>query len=138
MVPTSLSSEEGSDLLLYVLNTHNPSQQDRTTAKLISETVGGLPIVVAHIAGYMTTSQMMPAEVLEKFRTHQAYKIWRTPNHCSIYRHETLDMVWQTALEELSPEARDLLYVLAFMGTDDAIPESMLNGCNNDSDIQEE
>ena len=124
---TPLSIEEGSRLLLRLVQCDQPSEIDVASAKGVSEMVGGLPIAIAHMAGYMFTSKTSPKELQEKLTTGEAYDIWLKPKSWTTPLYEQrLDKVWQIALRELPESAVKLLFVLSMLNPD-AIPDEMLD-----------
>lgn len=127
IAPVPLSIEEGSRLLLRLIQCDQPSEKDVASAKGVSEMVGGLPIAIAHMAGFMFTSKTSPTELQEKLMTREAYDIWRKPKLWTTPLYEqTLDKVWQIALRELPESAVKLLLVLSMLNAD-AIPDEMLD-----------
>ncbi|KAI9723948.1 MAG: hypothetical protein M1812_000666 [Candelaria pacifica] len=123
------SDNDGAELLLrrQLRQPRQPtSAGDFTVAQNISNVVGGLPIAIAHIAGTMVESQLVLTEVLEKFERQRAHEIWtrNAPLSTLMYK-ESLFMVWNFALEELSNESLRFLRVLSMLHPD-TIPEAML------------
>lgn len=126
--PRPLNEEEGSRLLLDLAQQDDPSEEDIVAARGISRVVGGLPIAIAHIAGYMFNSAVTLPELIPRLQTQEAYTIWSSEKTWSTAMYEQrLDMVWHVALQELSEEAMDLLHILAMMNPD-VIQEAMLIG----------
>ena len=126
IVPPPLSTEEGSRLLLELMQCNQPSEQDMASAEGVSDMVGGLPIAIAHMAGYMFTSKTSPRELRQRLETEEVYEIWQKAKPCitPLYE-ETLDRVWHIALKELSASAIELLYVISMLNPD-AIPDELL------------
>ena len=102
--------------------------------------VGGLPIAIAHMAGYMFTSKIHPEELQQTLKTREVYNIWlKTKMWTTPLYEQTLETVWNIALRELSASAIELLYVISMLNPE-AIPEDMLVQCallNPDSRNQE-
>lgn len=125
--PVPLSIEEGSRLLLRLMQCNQPSEKDVASAENVSEMVGGLPIAIAHMAGFMFTSKTSPKELQEKLKTGEAYDIWLKPKSWTtpLYK-KALDKVWQIALRELPDSAVKLLFVISMLHPD-AIPDELLD-----------
>ncbi|MCJ1281119.1 hypothetical protein MMC26_000437 [Xylographa opegraphella] len=124
----SLGPEEGTALFLDLLQKDRHTTEEYKAALEISERVGGLPITIAHIAGYLFTSRITLPEALDKFKAQQTDDIWTSRKTWSSQMYfESLDMVWSIALDELwkdGEEASDVLYVLSMLSPD-SIPESL-------------
>lgn len=85
-------------------------------------------MAISHIAGYMGSSQLTLQEALDKFKRQGGYSIWSSERTSLVGAyHRSLDMVWHIALEELTKEALDVLFVMAMFDANE-IPEAMLNG----------
>ncbi|CAF9904093.1 MAG: hypothetical protein ALECFALPRED_004841 [Alectoria fallacina] len=101
--------------------------------------VGGLPIAIAHMAGYMFTSKTNPKELQQMLETGELYDIWSKSKTWTTPQYEqTLDMVWHIALQELSTSARELLYVISMLNPD-GIPDELLvewSSSNSDPNLQ--
>lgn len=137
--PPPLSTGEGSRLLLDLMQRNHPSEEDVSSAERVSDMVGGLPIAIAHMAGYMFTSKTNPKELQQRLETEEAYEIWRKAKTWTTPLYEqTLDRVWHIALRELAAPATELLYVLSMLNPD-AIPDELLvqwESPNLDSSLQ--
>lgn len=107
---------------------NQPSEEDIAGAECVSSMVGGLPIAIAHMAGYMFTSKTKLKELQQRLGTEEAYHIWLKPKTWTTPLYEqTLDRVWQIALEELPAAAIELLYAISMLNPD-TIPEKMFDG----------
>lgn len=138
--PSPLSIEESSSLLLELTHCNQPSEKDVASAECISRMVGGLPIAITHMAGYMFTSKTHPEELQRMLETREVYNIWlKMKTWTTPLYEQTLETVWNIALQELSESAIKLLYVISMLNPE-AIPEDMLVQCellNPDSSNQE-
>ena len=137
--PTPLSIEESSRLLLELTHCKQPSKQEIASAKSISAMVGGLPIAIAHMAGYMFTSKTNPKELQQMLETGEVYDIWsKSKTWTTPLYEQTLDMVWHIALQELSTSAKELLYVISMLNPD-GIPDELLfewSSSNSDPNLR--
>lgn len=122
-----LSAEEGSEMLLSQVEskTGTPSLSgDKTElAKEISDSVCGLPLWISHISGFILQSQCTLSECLEIYRSSNAFldkseRIW-------MYER-TSGAVFDLAFSKLTEDAKNLLYILAFLNPD-GMPESMFS-----------
>jgi hypothetical protein len=102
-----------------------PSEEEAAAAADLSTEVGGLPLAIAHIGGYVAQSSY----TLARFReiAKQRYpQIWMAEAPSTIRDYQKrLAIVWDFALEQLSPDAAILIDILAFLNPD-GIPEAML------------
>ena len=127
--------EDGSAMLLQYLDRPDPKNDpEQGLAQEISGLVGGLPVAISHVAGYVAYSQCSLFELLEIFkqrRRHTGAAINEDDDLPASFRQasfsydDTLAMVWNITLRELSADARDLTYILAYLNCE-AVPEYML------------
>jgi hypothetical protein len=131
----TFGEEDGSTMLLQYLERADPLRDpERDLAQQISGLVGGLPVAISHVAGYVSYSQCSLSELLEIFKQRRRHTGAATSEdddlpasfrQASFSYDETLAMVWNVTLRELSTDARDLTYILAYLNCE-AVPESML------------
>ncbi|TAQ89092.1 hypothetical protein B7494_g2563 [Chlorociboria aeruginascens] len=114
-----LSIDDGSQLLLAHVNQGSPFYDDELkAAKKITEMFGGLPLAIAHIAGYVSDSPCSLSDFLEITELRYAY-IWDSDVTVSkAQSKKRLNVVWDVALDELPLDARKLIYTMAFMNPD--------------------
>lgn len=135
----AMTEEDGASLLMKYLD-HGDEQsksyiRDIENAKTISRELEGLPIAIAHVAGYVDQSRRSFSYFLELFRERRkASVVWSMDSRNSTTQQyeRTLDAVWDIALSALGSEARSLLDVLAMLNPD-SIPEGMMlneGGCD--------
>lgn len=128
----ALNEEDGAQVLLKYLN-HGDEQSrmyldDLDNAKVISRELEGLPIALAHVAGYIDQARRPFSDFLNHFRERQnASILWSMDSRASTTQQyeRTLDAVWDIALSALGDEARAVIDVLAMLSPD-SIPEKML------------
>ena len=110
------------------------SDPDNEIAKEISGLVGGLPVAIVHVAGYANYTRIQLADLLEIFkqrRIHAGVAVTEDDDLPASFRRsafsydETLSIVWNIALRELSKDAQDLIHILAFPDCE-AVKESIL------------
>lgn len=137
----ALADEEGSQLILNLL--HQPiatadskvREQNLLAARRLSQELGGLPLLLAHVAGYADSSN---------FSLHQLLAMLASPSSLTdMYAYdstvstnfqygEPMKKVWSLALQALEPNARETLNILSMLSPDRII-ETMLMGEWDDS-----
>ncbi|KAF2645929.1 hypothetical protein P280DRAFT_442915 [Massarina eburnea CBS 473.64] len=118
------SPEEGSSLILSHMHLEESS---RGQAEELSNELSGSPLAIAHYLGYATASHMGLTDILETFqRRGMTAEVWSNTSNASLMLYErTLSTVWDTALECLNPDSKELLHILAFLNPD-RVPEELL------------
>ncbi|KAL4900328.1 hypothetical protein BDW74DRAFT_96393 [Aspergillus multicolor] len=124
-----LASTEGAKLLLRHLRIAPiESSADFQAAKSIADTVGGLPVAISHISGYLETSHSTLREFKALYNTNrqQSKRIWaRDYRTWTNQYHLTLETTWDIALMELPPQARAFINVLAMLDAE-SVSEDIL------------
>lgn len=126
----AMNDEDGAGLLLSHLRASAAYMKacpvDRETAKQVSMLVGGLPLAVAHIAGYLRGSKESMVTFIEMFKSREISKIWRKGNMPTTHDYDkSLGTVFKIALKALSTDARHLMDIFAFLSPDN-IPLDMV------------
>ena len=123
----SLNEDEGAKLLLSYLP--KSGQGDLyEQARSISHELGGLPLAIVHVAGYLRQSQIPLARFLKEYRAAYSPKV--ADSYTGLYKtryEKTYSNVWSFALNELPTAARDFVDTLAFFGPDN-VPEDIFLG----------
>ncbi len=122
----SLNAMQGAQLLLTARYPDTePSEAEVSAARDISTEVGGLPLAIAHIAGYIaqTSYTFTHFRAIAKQRHPQLWMA-EAPSTVRDYT-KRLAIVWDFALEQLSQDAALLINILAFLNPD-GVPEEML------------
>ena len=123
----SLSEEEGARLLLSYLPSSDQGDPHEQ-AQSISHELGGLPLAIVHVAGYLRQSQIPLARFLKEYQA--VYSPQVADNYTGLYKtryEKTYSNVWSFALNELPTDARDFIDFLAFFGPD-SVPEDIFLG----------
>lgn len=129
-----LEPEDGADMLLSYLRRSSNDAEQRELAKEISSFVGGLPIAIAHVAGYADYSDYTLEDLLEIFRewrkvvgvaTDEADDLPASFRQDAFSYDDTLAMVYNVTLRELNADAQNLMNILAYLNCD-AVPETMI------------
>lgn len=131
-------------MLLRYLDRDVRNDPEQQLAREISAFVGGLPVAIAHVAGYVSYSRYSLEEVIETFRewrkrtgvaTDEADDLPATFREASFSYDGMLEMVWEVTLRELSQDARDVLNILAYLNCA-TVPRNMLWGMHEDPSLQ--
>jgi hypothetical protein len=122
---TNFGREERSDLLFrYLERSLDEINEDETeVACQISDILGGLPLAIATMGGYMNESECP----LDAFLTNikKSSNAWEAGAVGPVQQYEkTLETVFQIALGELPPSTQDFINILAFLNHD-SIPEEL-------------
>ena len=117
--------DEGAAMLLERIQEEFPGEEpDMKSAQEISTLVGGLPVALANVAGYINYAHCALAELLELFKQSQKQDIKVTAEgetvpdalqQGSLTYGETLAMMEYLTLRGLPGDCQDFLYVLAFI-----------------------
>ncbi|KAL8904626.1 MAG: hypothetical protein Q9207_003147 [Kuettlingeria erythrocarpa] len=123
-----LSGTAGSTLLLTQIPpglSDESKAEQKELAMEISDTVGGLPLWLNALGGFIAQSQCSLSECLDSYRSsfHPLDQGMKTG---SWTYEKTPSTVFDLAFSKLSDDAKTLLYLLAFLNPD-GVPESMLS-----------
>ena len=139
------SPEEGADFLLGHFQSSDLTDQRESAVSLCNDVLGGLPLAIAHVAGYMTmfNEPMLPSEALDKLfkELQDSNDVFNTnPDTTFAYNKENkaLNFVWDMALDELDPDSLKLIRVLSMLNAS-GVPEEMLRvatGSTSDECLQ--
>lgn len=129
----SFDEEVGAKLLFKYLERAPSDEAEQNLAQETSRIVGGLPLAIATIGGYINESESSVAEFLEIMK--RSSNAWEDTQHTKIVQYErTLGTVFDIALKELPPKTRNLIEILAFLNPD-SIPEGILNAPDDDDEV---
>ncbi|KAI9740307.1 MAG: hypothetical protein M1834_004885 [Cirrosporium novae-zelandiae] len=121
-----LDSTEGSKLILKLLpKTGAPYEIE--DAKRISTQLGGLPLALGYVAGYISKTKWSLQEFLNFFKDPQvSASIFAMPPPTTINQYEkTLAMVWELSLQKLDLDQIRVIQILSMLGPD-GTPEDIL------------
>lgn len=121
-----MSDEEGSSLIRHHLKRGG---SEKESAAELSRALGGHPLAIAHFAGYVAQSQCTIDQILDSYHKRaNSSRIWSCTDLASVgFYSRTLDTVWDLAFQRLTPDARNILNIVAFLEAD-RIPEEMFVG----------
>jgi hypothetical protein len=118
------SQDLGAHALFKYLERAPDRPEEFGAAKKISSVIGGLPLAIATVAGYISQSRSSLDDFLESF--NQSSKFWSSGRLATLGIYErTLSTVFQIALDDLNQDSQKLLEILAFLNPDE-VPEEML------------
>jgi predicted acyl esterase len=94
-------------------------------AREISQNLGGLPIAIAHCAGWIDKTQSSLSEFSKIYeRREGSQKIWTHGSSNTTYQYnKKLDTLWDIALHELSSDAKSVVNLMSMLS-----PERILEG----------
>jgi len=127
---------DGSKLLLRHLR-KDESLTQSTDASLISDELGGLPLAIAHVAGYLAESGASLGDCLELLKERRnSARIFSIAQPMTTFQYEkTFGTVWDVALQRLDQDALALIQVLSMMNPD-GVPEDMLRGDHQEPELE--
>ncbi|KAI9811064.1 MAG: hypothetical protein M1827_005646 [Pycnora praestabilis] len=113
----------GSAVLLSLVGQDPDSGRNQSAAKDITKALGGLPLAINQISGFLV-QQKLSLEAFLPLYERNSSKIHARKSALSDYDH-SLNTVWEIALNRLSGDARSLQSLLCFFDPD-RIYESIL------------
>lgn len=113
-----LSSDSGSELLLKFLDDRpTVTEEDQETAHEISKWVGGLPLAIVTIGGYIRVTRRKVSQIFGYLM--RSSRVWADSGENGVKNYKkTLATVFSLALAELNTNSRHLIDLLAFMNPD--------------------
>lgn len=114
----------GPDMLLNLVGLDSTLLSNQEKAKAITHTLGGLPLALSQIGGFISQRKLPLQDFLPLYERNSA-KIDSRKTGFSDYEH-TLSTVWEMSLNKLSGDSLELLHLLTFFEPD-AIPELILS-----------
>ena len=120
-----LSRSEGSSMLIWFLRLENTVFEQEIAMK-VSDELGGLPLALSQMSGYMKTHRYSMARFLKLYQSEgAAEELSGSTTSLSHYQYKkTLETVWQMSLTSLKDNAKSLVGVCAFLDPDE-LPESI-------------
>ena len=106
----------GADMLLYLLGLDAKLQANQDKAKEIAHTLGGLPLAINQISGFILQRKLPLQDFLPLYERNAA-KIASRKTGINDYEH-TLSTVWEMSLSRLSGDSRRLIDLLGFFEPD--------------------
>ncbi|EXF84562.1 hypothetical protein CFIO01_04730, partial [Colletotrichum fioriniae PJ7] len=134
-----LEDAEGSGLLLRAagMKRDQTASSDLDLASTISRTLGGLPLALAQIGGFINQRKLSLADFSRLYEKNPA-RIESRKTHDGDYEY-TMSTVWDVSFEKLTGDATSLLNILAFFDPDNISESILLQGSDGtDGDASEE
>ena len=113
----------GSEVLLNLVGLDVKLPSNREKASAITYTLGGLPLALSQIGGFIAQRKLPLQDFLPLYERNST-KIDARKTGINDYEH-TLSTVWEMSLSKLSGNSLTLLNLLTFF-MPDAIPEPVL------------
>ncbi|KAK4645869.1 hypothetical protein QC761_0036960 [Podospora bellae-mahoneyi] len=113
-------------MLLKAIDIGAASQADLQNASNISRSLGGLPLALAQIGGFVTQRKLSLQEVLPLYERYAA-KIDARKAPRSDYAH-TLSTVWDVSYQKLSANPTRLLYLLSYFDPNGISEDILIHG----------
>ena len=139
-----VSQNAGADMLMKYLARDIRTDPEKHLAKEISARVGGLPVAIGHVAGYVGFSGYSLEELIETFRewrktsgvaTDEADDLPVSFLEDSFSYDAALAMVWEVTLRELTEDARRLMNILAYLSPA-SVPQDMIWRVHEDDSLR--
>lgn len=121
--PTPFDIETGSAALLNFLGADQTSNPNLEEAKAITTALGGLPLALHQIGGFIVHRKVPLHKFLALYERNAASIDSKSAKNMD-YNH-TLAAVWEMSLEKLSGNAKALHMLLSFLDPD-CVQESLL------------
>ncbi|KAK3384245.1 P-loop containing nucleoside triphosphate hydrolase protein [Lasiosphaeria ovina] len=119
-----LPHDSGSTLFFKVLDRPPKDDDEASTAYEICEWVGGLPLAIVTVAGYVKCSDSSPTEIFASLQ--RSSRVWKSSGTGAVRNYDkTLSTVFDLALKSIGEPSLHFLYLLAFLSPQ-GIPQDLL------------
>ncbi|KAI9658288.1 MAG: hypothetical protein M1821_002421 [Bathelium mastoideum] len=118
--------DTGTQLLLDLTGVDSNLASNRSSAKEIAQTLGGLPLALNQIGGFIA-QRKMPLQDFLPLYARNAAKIDSRKTGLNDYDH-TLSTVWEMSLSRLSGDSVELIHLMAFLDPDSIYEEILIEG----------
>ncbi|KAI0901758.1 hypothetical protein F4806DRAFT_490232 [Annulohypoxylon nitens] len=125
-----LTRDEGADLLFACLQRSAVDEEEREYARMISDLLGGLPLALTTIGGYLHQTKDAIFNFFNYLKTSSNAWVASAVGPAKQYE-KTLATVYDIALRELSSDARMLINILAFLNPDYITEDLFTNRIGN-------
>ena len=112
----SFNDSEGSDILLKLTHLDSQSKSNQDMGKMIAHTLGGLPLALSQIGGFINQRKIPLKDFLPLYQRN-ASKIDAKKTGITDYEH-SLSTVWEMSLSRLHGAASLLQSLLSFLDPD--------------------
>ena len=119
-------------MILSLVRPNNSGSQ-KGVAIDIADKLGGLPLALSQMSGYMLQMHYSMEKFLDFYKMEDhADALLGSGNSLNQFQYQkTLENVWQISLNSLSPRARDLIGLCAFLDPDDIAESLFFEGCRD-------
>ncbi|KAK0732315.1 hypothetical protein B0H67DRAFT_525944 [Lasiosphaeris hirsuta] len=128
-----LHPDEGSKFLLKHLKTDASDRDNLEDARKISAQLGGLPLALGYVAGYISNTKWSLREFLRnsELNPQMLGRIFAMPLQAATDQYKnTLESIWALSSQRLNPTQRKVIEVLSMLNPD-GTPEEMLRYANH-------
>lgn len=119
-----LSKDEGAALLVDQINRDIASEETMRHAAAISQALGGLPLSIVHVAGYVRQSRIGLSEFMSIIGKRQNTSRMFNESGNLVQYDKNLSIVHDIALQELDAGSLQLAQLMAMLSPE-GIPEEM-------------
>ncbi|KAF2034858.1 hypothetical protein EK21DRAFT_97087 [Setomelanomma holmii] len=120
----SFDDSDGSESLLSLTGIDATSSVNRGRAKGISKTLGGLPLALTQIGGFIAQRKLPLQDFLPLYERN-AFKIDARKTGMSDYEH-TLSTAWDMSINQVSGDAQKLLDMIPYLQPDEVHETTLL------------
>lgn len=109
-------------------DTKGANEESEKIARQISNELGGLPLLLSHVAGFIDTTKCPLRDVLSLLQQPSTFKrLWAFDSTTSttFQYGEPMQKVWQLSLSALHPDARRVLDIISMLDAD-GVSEELL------------
>ncbi|RYP53944.1 hypothetical protein DL768_001166 [Monosporascus sp. mg162] len=121
-----LAPHEGAHFLISQIDGNMNFDEHMKAANLVSRAVGGHPLAIVHVAGYIRQSQMSLEEFLTLLQNRQQSARIFNEDTIVFQYDKSLRVVHDIALQQLNPQSLKLAQVLSMLSPD-GIPKEILS-----------
>ena len=122
----AFDTDNGTAALLHLLGLDSESTSHQAEAKLITSELGGLPLALSQIGGFIAQRQMSLKSFLGFYDRNSTTVDAERPE--SMDCSQTLASVWEMALSGLSRNAKVLIMILSFLDLNGINETDLRNG----------
>ncbi|KAL4735582.1 TPR-like protein [Aspergillus similis] len=123
---TPFDTDAGSQALLHIIGIKIDSETDREDAKAITSAMGGLPLALNQIGGFIVQRKISLKSFLPLYNRNSARV--DAKGTVSIGYGHTLATVWEMALCRITGSAKILHEILSFLNPDNIPQAFLVNG----------
>lgn len=122
---STLEPSEGARFLLDEIAGDDDSQEAMDNARLISDALGGHPLSIVHVAGYIAQSYISLEAFLHLFKKRQRIARVLSQNIAWFQYERNMEVVHDIALQELDAPSLMLAQILSMLSSE-GVPKEML------------